>query len=445
MLHLDLPLLTRVLDGELPPSVLRDLIVEHLRELCPECRAALDLLESDPEAEGTTEAADPVDEDRYRSIFRHLERHGGAWVARAARERPRARRELAELLRHPPAERQGHILRARTRFRTRAFAEALFAAVRERVRSDPTEAEGLAALMPPTLDRIPDAGSRPWARTLRLRTEAWRANALRVAGRLREATRAFAHLRARLSDEDLHNPALLAEIARLEASVHIDAERLSEATRLLDQAVRYYRSVEDTEGLAAVLIKRGTVADLTGDAEGAIEMYNEVLACPDPGPFAACAAANVALVLWEQGRADDARDLLEKNGNLFARHADSHSRAQLQHISGRVDWALGRRSKAEIKLLEARDTFSKEGSALRAALVTLDLAVMRLEEGRTQEAREIARTVGELFQVEQLDSCTMAAVALFQAAAAAENVTVRVVRDFQRQLEMLLRQPRVLR
>ncbi len=450
MHHLEPPLLGDVLDGRISIGAFRNLVLAHLRELCPECRRALDELDgrllAAPEvprasspAHTSTVALDP----QHLAVFSGVENGAAEWVRLVSRERRRAKRDLHELLKLPTEARRRRIENARTRFRSRGLAELLLAESKCRVATTPEESESLAALVPVVLLWTPGAIEKDWASIMCYRAEAWRANAARVAGHLRRATKLFAQLRAKLAAGDHASAGLLAEVARLEASLELDHGKYSRARHLLSEAASHYRQEKDWEGLASVLVKQGIVERRVGEPEKALATHQAALDLtrehPAASGVAASAVANIALVLCELGRYVEAAALLGEHGEICAGQAGTGRSAFLKILQGRVAWGLGQPQRAEALLMESRNEFITQRNALYAAVVSLDLAVLYLEEGRIWEVKRMARLVGELFQAEQVDPMLMASVVVFQTAAAREELTVAAVRELQKKLEITQR------
>jgi tetratricopeptide (TPR) repeat protein len=414
-----------VLDRELPPRVLLRFLVDHLEERCPECGEAMALLK-DPDGEAATPSPGPG-------------------VGAPSPGEP-ARRDLRELLRLPPGARPARVLNARTRFRSHELAEALFAEARRRGPDAPTEAAGLLALVPLVLRRQP-AGAREDRRAaLAHRAAAWRADALRRAGRAGEAAQAFRDLRHALAHGGVEDAALEAEIAGLEASLHADEGRRGEARRLLDRTARLLRRQGDGEGLARALERRGLLERLGGEPAAAEASHREALAAARRAgrdELAAAAAASLVAALCDLGRFPAAERVLEDHRDLLRRPADELlTRPLLDTLRGRVAGGLGRRDEAERLLRAAHRTLAAERRPLPAAVAALDLAILYLTSGRGAEVPGVARRLGEIFAAEDLDPGVSASLLLFQRAATAGKVTVVGLRQLQRQLEAATGRPR---
>jgi hypothetical protein len=161
MRHLNVDLVLMVVQGLLPPRVLVLQMLEHLKEMCGECRIALALLgapgeelfEEQPCRGRVADQPDP----RYTSLVSKAGQDLLAWARRMEGERRQAEADLRTLLRLPRKYRLARIQRARTHFLSRSFAELLVKHSWTIAPSKPDEAAQLAALVPVVLDRLPGA------------------------------------------------------------------------------------------------------------------------------------------------------------------------------------------------------------------------------------------------------------------------------------------------
>ena len=83
----------------------------------------------------------------------------------------------------------------------------------------------------------------------------------------------------------------------------------------------------------------------------------------------------------------------------------------------------GRRAGAIAALTQVREEFLSRSIAYDAALATLELAVLYLEEGKTTEVKALAREMAPLFQAQRVERETLAARKLFRDAAEQEEFT----------------------
>jgi tetratricopeptide (TPR) repeat protein len=444
MQHLDAELLHAALAGDLPVKVLMRRLLGHLAELCPECaetvvslRRGIDYEAASRSNSVDTDLTDPLFVGVFDGAFDRTHGDVTAWAIRVRRERRKARADVRELLRVPAELRLKKIERAQTRYRSRAVAELLLEESRRLVRQQPAEARSLASLVASVLLWTPGAGAQDWARDLLVRAQAWVANTLRVEHELRAADRAFAVLRARMA-RDVVGEAVHAEVASLEASLRLDQGRYAEARRLLDEAITFHRADGDREATAKVLVQRAMVEYNLGDLATAVVVQREALHLlegQENHNLFLAAILNLGIFMVDAGKAGDASDLLSVQCTAL-RQGGVWEWPEAKVLRGRVAFALGDLGGAERLFLAARAELIGRRDAVRAAVASLDLAVLYLAQGKTAELRRMARLMGTIFDSAELESEALAAVVLFQKAVAAESVTEAAIRAWRRQLEV---------
>jgi tetratricopeptide (TPR) repeat protein len=436
--HVSPELLAMVMRGDLPPRTLVTLVRHHLSELCPECRQAFDSLESGAAMLRGMSRSPAADDggDGYATAFSRATGHALREAGRLRDREADAQRDLRELLALPEEARASRIEGAHSRFRSPHLADLLLAESGRRVGTDPTASRHLAQLAQRVLLHAAGGGER--VEVLRVRSLASEANAIRAGGDLTSADGLFRRVRSRLARQPCNDSELYADVASLEASLRQDQRRFGEAERLLARAVLLYRQAGRDDGVAKALIQKGSVHQLMGEPEAALDCLEEAARSIDgdeqPDLFL-CNVSNRALCLCDLDRHEEARDLVEAQRQRFASGRNPWSRLRLHWLEGRILHGLGEDATAERRLLEARDGFLAAGNDFNAALVSLDLAVLYLEQGRGGELKELAAGMGQAFRARQVQREEMAALLLFQQAVAAERVTAHAVRRLRGYLE----------
>lgn len=453
MSHLDPRLLQAVLDGDLPPKVLLRRLLDHVGELCPECgevvaalRQGSEVLHREtgtppslerPESTATETIQAALPDPRFVGVLDRAQNTAAEWTRRVRREKRRARADLRELVLLPRQLRPKRVEQARSRFRSRALAELLIEESRRLVRDDPAESQSLAALVGVVLLWTPGALEQDWARELAITAKAWEANAVRVAGELRAAERRFAELRTQVGREVVLSETVHAELCSLEASLRIDQGRLSDARSLLDRAAFLYRQAGSVEPLAKVLVQAAIVESRAGDPAAAVAMQRQVLAVLDKSDerrILPAAVLNLALDLNELAQPEAATEVLNRYRERLV-DAGAWESPRSQTVRGRLALARNDSAEAERLFLAARSDLVRRGDPIRAAVASLDLALLYLQQGKTADLRRMARSMGQVFEAEELHEEAMATVVLFQQAVAAESLTVEALRAWRRQLE----------
>lgn len=416
---------------------------EHLTAVCPDCsdgwqrlghlRATylerLDQLtqESDPATPRTHLAATPAEIEQQEKL-----------TAEMLRLYRNIRGEKYELLRTAPEKRVAKIRRARTRFRSPLLADFLIDLCRKRVRSAPAEAAALADLVPEILAWTEDADPTPtWAPALLARAAAHRANALRIAGDLRAAERAFVELRLRLARHPLGEPAVTAEIASLEASLCIDQRRFEEAEERLYRAAIGYRAAGRASGVARTLVQHATLLQTLGrptEILRLLDLEGPVLAHLDDAYLQVCAVTARVNALCDLERFDPAADLLDAHLDTYEASDDLNVGAIYRCLRGRVELGQGNTEAAERSFEASRDAMLTLGRTYDAAIITLYLAEALLASGKTRELARLARGLVAAFRSHGVDGETLAALQLLARAVVTERLTVAVLSDLRRRM-----------
>jgi transcriptional regulator with XRE-family HTH domain len=262
-------------------------------------------------------------------------------------------------------------------------------------------------------------------------------NVRRVASDLPAAEQAF--LKAwKLWREWVPTDSFLLQESRLldlEASLRRDQRQLNQSLSLLQRALKI--SLPDAR--PALLLKRSHTEKLLGDPKRAITTLRraDALLAEQRGTqrLRFAVSFNLAANLLDLARTREAEKLLPG------------VRSQAEAIGNgldllRVDWlealaaaARRRPARAVASLEKVRDAFAGQGIAYDAALVSLDLAIVLLGQGRHAEVRGVAEEMLRIFQAQQVAPEALASVRLFCEATRREVVTVEIARQVKQDLE----------
>jgi tetratricopeptide (TPR) repeat protein len=324
------------------------------------------------------------------------------------------------------------VANASTRFRSRAFLELLVETARSTVRNGPREAQALTALVPKVLNQAAADARQPWARILQAKAAAHRANALRVAGDLPAAERAFAELRRELELFPLA-AAVEAELASLEASLRIDQRRFAEADKLLAVACSSAGRRD-----SRLLIQRANLLSSMGRTEEALASYESAAAVLDPSTEARLRPIIVSgrvNSMCHLGRYEEARRLLAAEGDAFAVETDAHAAALHRLYSARIAQGLGELEAAVEGFASSRDQFLALDRDYDAVSTSLYLADTLLAAGKTAELRGLAADLVPLFRSRGVERETLASLRLLAEAAKAETLTAALLTELRRKLD----------
>jgi tetratricopeptide (TPR) repeat protein len=368
-------------------------------------------------------------ETEYGAMFERLSSDAGLKVETHFREVDEAAALLSEILGAPEAERQA-LLDQGIRFRSLRLCALLAARCREIWFHDPAQAVSLAELAVAVAGRL-DESHYGLALAEDARATAWAhlGNALRIAADLPEAERALDEAETHLqhSGGEAYTEA---QILSFRASLRTTQGRYEEAVRLLDDALAIYREARDRHLEGRTLIKKGTTLGYTSQFKEAVRLIRRGLSKIDllqEPELLVTAHHNLILFLTESGQHRQAREDLAKTRRLYRDLGKRMNLVRLRWLEGKIAREEGELEEAGAALREAQEAFLREGIAVDAALVSLDLAVLHLRRGGSMAIRQLAAEMLHILEAGGVHPDAMAALLLFQQAAEAEEVTVDLV------------------
>jgi tetratricopeptide (TPR) repeat protein len=355
----------------------------------------------------------------------------------AVARRPRAedRTEQAELARCfretcTPAEARLLVEEA-PEYRSWVLCEAAALRSVRRAPNHPQEAREWAELAVRIAELAP--GEETW----RCRLLGWAlhflANALRACNDLPAAEKTRTRGHALWEAGAPGDPGLLAEawLPGLEANLRKDQRRFSEALKRIDEALALDRG----ELRGKVLMSKSNILRRLDDPAGstAVLLEAEPLIDAEREPRLAFGVRfNLLVDLCFLGRAAEAEPRLPAVQALAERLGEPLDLARCSWLHGLVHAGLGRHEEALAALRQARRTFHEHKLAYDDALVSLDLALVLLEQGRTAEVVTIADEMVWIFKAQEVHREALAALRVFCEAAKREAATVELVRRVER-------------
>ena len=312
---------------------------------------------------------------------------------------------LSELIEHPHARR---LLLARNvaRYQTLPVASAGLSEARRLWQHDPQESLRWTDVALGILETVPEDRYSPrLVAGFRARAWAYRGNALRNRSALEEADEAFGKAWIWFW-KGTRIPVEWARLAALEASLRRDQRRFRQAHALLKDAIGIYREEGDRREEGRLLVARAFVLGEEGCPEKAVEVLEDALGGftrdeLGEGVYAA-ALQNLANCLVEIGRPEEARPLLPRIRRLTERGGDRLLLLRLDWLEAVIRHATGDCRDAAELYLRVQEGFVEMGIAYDAALVSLALATLYLETGRTAEVRELASQMLPIFRSRQI-------------------------------------------
>ena len=398
-------------------------VVFHLAR-CSYCRSRIYYLPRTEESTGEKEV--------FGGYAPALERTQGrveSWAQAVEAERDEAPDLFVELMGHP-AGRWDEVLGADPRFHSWGLFELLIERSWETTIPDPAHSEELGRLALRLGDRldvtrygaelIEDLRARAWAHV---------GNACRTRSELRSAEeafeKAFDHLEKGTGDA-LERGILLDLLASLRRA----QRRFPEAMDLLRKAISIFLKVGDRHRAGRSLVNLSIVQSHSGHPEEGIPVLYQSLDLIDAEQeprLLLCARHNLATYLADAGRAVEARDLYRETRPLYRDFGEPWVQNRRQWVKGKIARGLGRAVRAESLFLKAREGFLAEGISYDTALVSLELATLYAEQGRTADLKRLAEEIVPVFASRKIHREALAALAFLKQAIEAEAASLDVI------------------
>jgi tetratricopeptide (TPR) repeat protein len=225
------------------------------------------------------------------------------------------------------------------------------------------------------------------------------------------------------------------------ASLCADRRRFDLALEAIETVYAIHRERGDTHLAGRALISQGIYTGHKGEQDKAVHLMERGLEMIDdrrePG-LAFLAIHNQICFLVEGGRFGEAWELLDRSRERCAQSAGRVSQIKMRWLEGRLLQGLGDLAGAETALLEAKREFEEAGLGYNAALVSSDLAALRLSRGSAAGAETALLEAKQGFETVGLDysaalvSLDLAALRLRGgSAAAAQRAALEAVEVFQ--------------
>ena len=283
----------------------------------------------------------------------------------------------------------------------------------------------------------------PWRTRLSGYVWSFIANSQRVLGDHRAAELSFA---TAWSDWNAGAPADFCPLGQwrlhdLEASLRRDQRRFADALDCIERAL----ASAPLQARVRILLNKQFVLEQAGEIEAALGVLDEAASLLDATPeprLRWVLEINRVTMLCHRGRYPDAEARLPGLKELTARLGNKLDAARVVWVTGRVAAGLGRRTEAVTAFEEVQQTFSALRIGFDAALVSIELAILYLEEGRNAEVAVLAEDMMSVFRVQRVRRETLAALRIFCEAAQAGAATVQLARRLQDYLQRARRNPR---
>ena len=413
-------------------------VLRHL-QWCAQCRARLAYLPRERAAETAPTRDGAI--TAYERAIEESQRTAGEWEAALERERDEAPGLFVELLGQPLDQREALFGSPVSRFHTWGVFELLVERSLEITSQDPARGENLGLLALRLADHL-DAERYGAERIADLQARAWAyiGNACRMRFDFPAAEEAFLNARARLK-EGTGDSLEMAILLDLRASLRRAQRRFDESLRMLGRAVKIFLGAGERHRAGRSLVNMSTVHYHASDPALGIPLLQQALELIDPEReprLLLCARHNLVFHHAELGHFQEAQKLYREARPLYRSFNEPWVQNRRSWVRGKIAHGLGQLKLAETRFLAARDGFLQEGVPYDTALVSLELALLYAEQGRTAELKRLAAEMVPIFSSRQIHREALAALTFLRQAVEAEEASLEVlgrVADFLRKAE----------
>jgi tetratricopeptide (TPR) repeat protein len=430
--------LEQFLLGEMAPRQAAP-VISHLLSGCPRCRQAMAPVASVMLGSGPIPVEEPAPTSGAEYDFPLFKAFAAAreYAASIGKESLAARHTGPAFPKEVPA---AEVPAAQTRTRdARERCEALLERCRSLRHSDPEGMVMTASLAVAFAERM-DVDEITPEELADLQARAWAelGNARRVADDLPAAEASLARA-LKLHGRGTGDPLLLARVMDLTASLYTDQRRFAEAHHLLDGVYTIYSRLDDRQSAARALISKGISTGYAFESEEAVRLLAQGIQQADAARDPKLMLAAVHGLLWcllDAGRVEEVDKLLTQVRDLYAIHGERLDDLRAQWLKGRVAAGQGREEEAEQAFLHVRDIFMQDDLPYDAAIASLDLAAVWLQQGRTTEIRLLVDEMVEIFRVRNIRREALGALLMLHEAVQKDQATAallqRVAVEFRR-------------
>ena len=391
----------------------------------------------------------PADERRIRRLAGHTalleagrvasQLRGIARTIRAEQARREAAGQWEELCGRTSAQ-QLKLLASRSDLCTWAFVELLCEQSARAAANEPGRALELARHALRLAERV--RGGARWRNCLQGYAHAFVGNALRTAAQLDAAEAAFATAWRlwRAGGPTAQGPLGEWRLLDLEASLRRDLRQFEPALELLRRAL----AGAPRERKGRILLNKGSILAQAGQVEASLSALAEATPLLDAAGDAhhrTCVRFNWIVNLCQLGRYREAEDRLPELRGLVRALGHAADSLRYQWLAGRVAAGLGHREEARRAWEHLARRFTARRNAYDAALVSLELSVLDLEEGRLTVVRERAEEMVWIFPSQRLHREALAALRLFVRAVQADSASAGLARHVLAFLERARHDP----
>jgi tetratricopeptide (TPR) repeat protein len=254
---------------------------------------------------------------------------------------------------------------------------------------------------------IEDLCARAWSRI---------ANARRVGSDFDGAEQGFSNAREHLQ-RGTQNPVETALVLDFEGSLRRAQRQFGKAIHLFNRASSIFLEHGDLHRSGRSLFKLSTVQYFTGDLDEAIATLRRSLESLDldrEPRLRLYARHNLADYLTLAGRFEEAWAVYRETRPLYREFPEPWVQNRKKWVRARILRGRGRSRLAESLMLAVRDGFLAEGVPFDTALVSLEIAALYAEQGRSGELKKMAQEMLPVFSALQVPEALAALSFLLQ-------------------------------
>jgi tetratricopeptide (TPR) repeat protein len=226
----------------------------------------------------------------------------------------------------------------------------------------------------------------------------------------------------------------------LEGSLRRALRQFPAALDCLDRAL----SAAPIEVRGRILLNKQFTLEQAGDIAGALAALEEAAPLVDAHGEPRDRRVlrfNAIVVLCHLGRHAVAAERLPELRRIVLERGDRLDLTRIGWLAGRIAAGLGHRDEARAAFGQARQEFADRGLGYDTALLSLEIAVLHLEEGRTAEVAELAAETLQVFRAQTVHREALAALQLFCRAARDGTATADLARRVLAYLERARHDP----
>jgi tetratricopeptide (TPR) repeat protein len=425
--------------AEALPPARRDEIERHLAA-CEECRATHDFFAITDE-EVTLELADQATWEPIIGSATHasLMEYG----ARVAAEDRDAEILLAPLLANPMTAAWMTLVTKR-RFRTGGVVRKLNAAAHSICENDPLAALTFADNSIAVAEALPD-DLYPAHAVDRLRATAWkeRANAQMLLGQFPEAHRSLDRAERCYGRVANSGPGL-SMVTLVRAGVLYEQQRLPEAMATALRAEQGFAHAGDDQRRMDALFLRAGITYEAGDPDAAIALFRQIIEHGEnisSRRWVARGAYAIGNCEVDRANLGDASMHFHTALVIFREIGPEPDRVATEWGIARVVLHSGQLREAIRRLRDVQAAFERRSMVTNAALVGLDVAEALLALDRPKEIVALAKHLFSVFTEAGMLTGALSAIAYLKQAAAANQLTPRIVQEIRAFMRRAARQP----